>query len=337
MRRPRQPPGGGAAVPRVISLTREPERCPCAAATARPGIGRCRKVAPSSPDPRAPGVAHFRRHWFGRTETFLHTTITHLRRTRPLLVGCERANAAEFAVTAPVLELQPPGSLAARVQEWRARWTGADLYGRFDTRRTRRALARHGTRLLHAHFGYTGYHVLPLKRRSGLPLVTTFYGEDASRLPREPLWRERYAELFETGERFLVEGPCMRARLAELGCPPHKISIQHIAIPVARYPFRERAPRVAGERVRLFFCASLREKKGVLDALAATARARTEHPALELVLAGDGPLRGEVEAAVERLGLGAGVRRLGFVSHARMLEEMDAADLFIQPSVTARG
>ncbi len=86
----------------------------------------------------------------------------------------------------------------------------------------------------------------------------------------------------------------------------------------------------------MFFCASFREKKGLRQALEAVARARSEHPGLVFRIGGDGPERGEVEALVSRLGLADCTRLLGFLSHERMIDEMDAADLFLQPSVTAR-
>lgn len=282
-----------------------------------------------------PTVAHLRRVWFKRTETFLHHTVTGVRRTQPLLVGYERANAEAFPVRAELLELYPPGGRAARWNQLRTRFLGGEYHARFHTRRTLRALAVADARVLHAHFGYTGWQVLPLRRRCGLPLVTTFYGEDASRLGREPRWRARYAELFREGDRFLVEGPFMAARLVELGCPREKLAIQRIAIPSGRYPFRLRAPRPAGEPVRLLFCASFREKKGLRYALEAVARARHEHPLLRLRVGGDGPERPQIERRIEELGLGDCTELLGFLDHARMIDEMDAADLFLQPSVTA--
>jgi colanic acid/amylovoran biosynthesis glycosyltransferase len=189
--------------------------------------------------------------------------------------------------------------------------------------------------VLHAHFGYTGHQILAVKRRTGLPLVTSFYGEDASALPNEPGWRERYAELFARGERFLVEGPVMRQRLLALGCRPEKLAIQPIAIPVARYPFRERRRR-PGQPVRLLFCASLREKKGLAFALEALARVRADHPDVTLRVAGDGPERAAILAQIDRLGLGDAVEMLGSIPHEQFVKELEGADLFVQPSVTAR-
>ena len=289
----------------------------------------------STPANGTPTVAHFRRIWFKATETFLYTTVANQRRTRPLLIGYERGHAAEFPVSCPVVSLYPPGSRAAAWRQLRRRLLGPNGEPHFATGRTRRALSQWQARVLHAHFGYTGHHLLPVRRRSGLPLVTSFYGEDATRLPVDPVWQRRYAELFEEGDRFLVEGPAMRKRLIGIGCPPQKLVIQRIAIEPERYPFRERAPRPRSEPVRLFFCASFREKKGLLPALEAVARARERHPNLVFRIAGDGPERPRVEESLDRLGLHGCATLLGFVTHERMIREMQDADLFLQPSVTA--
>jgi colanic acid/amylovoran biosynthesis glycosyltransferase len=280
-------------------------------------------------------VAQVRSVWFHATETFLHTTVAGLTRTRALLLGQEEANTERFPVAAPRVVLTPPGSLAARWNRWRTR-LGGDPRAPLSGRRALRALRRHGAGLLHAHFGQTGVYVLPLARRSGLPLITTFYGQDASRLPRDPAWRERFAELFAAGACFLVEGPHLAESLVRLGCPRQKIRVQPLPIVASRYPFRARLPRPAGEPVRLLFCARFCEKKGLHFALEAVARARREHPALRFHIVGDGPQRAEVEADIERLGLRDCVALLGMLPHARLIDELDAADVLLQPSVTAQ-
>lgn len=284
---------------------------------------------------REPGVAHFRRVWFWPTESFLHNIVVGCRRTRPLLVGYEREAGDRYPVSCPWIALYPPGSPRARWLAARRRWLGGDAQARWSTLGLRRALRRHGTAVLHAHFGYTGHQILPVKARTGLPLVTSFYGEDASARPADPTWRRRYAELFERGDRFLAEGPAMRQRLVALGCPPQKIAIQPIAIPVARYPFRERRRR-AGQPVRLLFCARLREKKGLAYALEAFARVRADHTDVTLRVAGDGPERAGIEAQIDRLGLRDAVEMLGAIPHEQFVKELESADLFVQPSVTAQ-
>ena len=281
------------------------------------------------------GVAHLRRVWFKPTESFLYHLVAGSQRTRPLLIGYERALAERFPLACPTLALYPPGSLRARCLAAAARWLRIDPHRAWATPALFLALRRHRARVLHAHFGYTGYQLLPVQRATRLPLVTSFYGEDASRLADEPGWRERYAELFAQGTRCLAEGPCMRQRLVALGCPPEKVVIQPIAIPVARYPFRERR-REHGRPVRLFFCASFREKKGLAYALEAFARVHLDHPETIFRIAGDGPERPAIEAQLDRLGLREAVELLGPLPHDRFVKELDEADLFVQPSVTAR-
>jgi colanic acid/amylovoran biosynthesis glycosyltransferase len=297
------------------------------------GEARCEAEAIRA---RGPGIAHFRRVWFLPTESFLHHLVTGCRRTRPLLVGYERDGEGSFPVACPTLALYPRGTLAARWLGVQTRWLGRDPHAAWDTARLLRALRAHRTRVLHAHFGPTGYRVLPVQRRAGLPLVVSFYGHDVSAPVREPRWRTRYAELFARADRVLAEGPCLREALAALGCPREKISLQPIAIPVARYPFRERGRR-EGEPVRILFCARLTEKKGARTLLEALARVRADHPGLplRLRLAGDGPERAETLAAVERLGLAGAVEVLGAIPHSEFVKELEAADLFAQPSVTA--
>ena len=280
-------------------------------------------------------VAHFRRVWFLPTETFLHTALRSLQHTRALLIGYQRGNEEAFSIDWPVVSLYPEGSWSERALRLRYRLWGTRGHTHYAHPKTYAALREHGARVLHGHFGYTGVHLLPVRARTELPLVTTFYGEDVSRQAADPAWRARFEELFREGDCFLAEGPFMRARLLELGCPARKAHVQRIGIDLPRYRFRKRQPPAAGEPVRILYCASFREKKGLTFALEAVARVREEVPAIEFRVAGDGLLRPEIEARVRELGLEDCTRLLGFVGHARFLAELDEAHLFVQPSVTA--
>ena len=281
-------------------------------------------------------VAHFRRTWFKTTETFLYNYISSFQESSPFLIGYTRANEAQFPVTCPVLTLYDHG-----IWSWWERRMRPRLLGKrpatppFACLRTYRAIAKAGIQLLHAHFGYTGYHALAVKNRTKLPLVTTFYGEDISHQAEEPQWQERYAELFDSGDLFLIEGPFMRKRLIHIGCPEKKSAIQRIAIRCDLYPFRTRLPKKKAEPVRILFCGTFREKKGLQYALEAVAQAQKGFPNLEFCIVGDGILRPKIEASIKQKHMENYTKLIGFVTHERMIKEMNNSDILIQPSVTA--
>jgi colanic acid/amylovoran biosynthesis glycosyltransferase len=209
--------------------------------------------------------------------------------------------------------------------------------------------------LLHAHFGTQGVHLLRLRRRLGVPLITTFYGYDAGSIPSLPGWRGWYRRLFAEGDRFLVEGSAFRQRLLELGCPPEKATVQHLGVDLTAIPFQPRQPPAPGEPVRVLMAASFREKKGHEFALRAVSLAlqrsgvrrqasgkslsdshlTLDCSRLELVLIGDGELRPRIEALIKELGLVDSVVLLGSRPHAEFLQEALRCHLFLAPSVTA--
>ncbi len=272
-----------------------------------------------------PVVAHFRAMYLGRSETFIYRYLSHFTRVRPAVFAQEVMHLDEFPV--PVLETYPP-----------PRWSPLGLWDRLGRRLGREPflasrLRHHEVIVLHAHFGPQGHALLPLRRQTGLPLLTSFYGYDMSMLPRDPAWRARYADLFAGGDCFLVEGRGMGERLEGLGCPPEKIRLQRIAIDLDLIPFRERHGHTGP--VRLLFCGRFSEKKGLLDALRAAAAVRDREVNLVFRIVGDGELREDVERIVRELRLEPVVHLLGMRPYSEVLPELDAADLLIQPSRTA--
>src|SRR5206468_3825224 len=124
-----------------------------------------------------------------------------------------------------------PAPVSKRQPAWWVEQTAGLLTGRnLWHRRAELQMRKFAPAVIHAHFGQRGYAVLLIKRRLGVPLVTTFYGYDMSVLPQLPGWSARLARLFNEGDLFLCEGPCMRQKLIELGAPADKVRIQRIAI-----------------------------------------------------------------------------------------------------------
>jgi len=239
------------------------------------------------------------------TGSWIHTQIAGLVRWRALVVCKRRENENQFPFDdiEALVDRSPPLQVIERLGR---RLSG----GVFPF--MRRALVRERARLLHSHFASQGWTDLGLARASRLPHVASFYGADIWKNSREEHWRTRYAELFAIGTAFFVEGPAMRAKVIDLGCPAHKVIVQHLGVDVRSATFAERRPGPDG-RVRVLVSGRAVEKKGHDLALRAFALARRERPELHLdmmVIASSDDERARLAALhglVRELGLGSAV------------------------------
>jgi colanic acid/amylovoran biosynthesis glycosyltransferase len=267
-------------------------------------------------------IAHFVTPYLFRTGSWVHAQLAHAAGTRPIVI----THALQDPEAFPFPSIH---AIEGAAGLWRAR-----ILGRYAAAPCLAILRREGAALIHAHFGWEGARALGVARAAGLPIVTSFYGRDAGRLPRYPWWRRRFARLFNEGDAFFVEGPALGRRLEALGCPPAKIRVLHLGIDPAAIPFREREPAPDGA-VEILVSASFRPKKGVPQAVEAFAAIAADFPRARLRILGDGPERARVTRAVRRHALAPRVALEGYVDYARHLASLDAAQIFLAPSRTA--
>lgn len=275
-------------------------------------------------------VAHFVDSYLGLTETFIHDTLIAFRRVRPVVIARGTENMERFPLPrGATIHLSPPsrGSAAWASAALRRRLRGGDPH-------LERILERERIRVMHAHFGPTACALLETKRRVRLPLITSFYGYDASMISVIERLGEEYRRLFETGDAFLVEGAAMRRRLLDLGCPASKLRIHPIGIDPARYRFHAREGPREGP-VWLLQCGRMVPKKGYPTGLQALREARRHDARLRLRIIGDGPERPAIERLIRELDLGEAVVLLGSRPRGVFLEELDRAHVYFQPSMTA--
>lgn len=275
-------------------------------------------------------VLHVVDRFLARSETFIYNYLVSHRRYDAHVLCRRRENESEF----PFDHITAVGECESKRQPgwWLARGFEQLTGARPWTRRVERIVARIAPTVIHAHFGPNGCAILPVAERLSIPLVTTFYGVDIAVLPHLPQWKARYAALLSSGQLFLAEGPEMRRKVIAAGASPDRTVLQRIGIQVHRYPHWEPvgSPPVA------LFVGRLIEKKGLVYALEAFARARRALPELTFRIIGAGPEMTAAQEIITREALTSHVTFLGMQPHARVIDELRRASVLVHPSVTAR-
>jgi colanic acid/amylovoran biosynthesis glycosyltransferase len=183
--------------------------------------------------------------------------------------------------------------------------------------------------VIHCHFGALGLKAALAKQAGALrgSIVTAFHGEDVINYPKR-FRPGLYSPLFERGDLFLPISARWNDSLIAMGCPPARIRVHRMGVDLRRF-----VPRSPGshERVRIVTVGRLVEKKGIEDAIMALSMIKAP---FEYLVAGEGPLRGRLEAlARERLPVGA-VQFLGAQTQDAIVPLLHSADIFLAPSVT---
>ncbi len=268
-----------------------------------------------------PVVAVWKSTWLPTSQTFVLNQLEAMRRWRPLTLGVRRVPDG-----LPVVPDRAPFGTSF---PWRAaqRISEATGYlGVYD-----HPLRRERPQVMHAHFGTSAVSVLPVARRSHIPLLVTFHGYDVTSEPlREDAVGRRYlkglAEVFTYADTLVAVSDFIAARLVSLGATESKIRVHHIGIPVTDEP----AP---GERVGIAFVGRLVDVKGVSDLIAAVARLDPVHRNVPVRIIGDGANRRALEESAARHGLN--VTFLGYRSPNEVADELRRAAIFCAPSRTA--
>lgn len=110
---------------------------------------------------------------------------------------------------------------------------------------------------------------------------------------------------------------------------PERCPIVHCGVDSSRYPYRDPATKVS----RILSVARLAPEKGFRYLLKAFWDVAKNDAAVQLRLAGDGPMRAELEAQARQLGIDDRVIFLGRLTEAEILNELMLADIFVLPSL----
>ena len=191
--------------------------------------------------------------------------------------------------------------------------------------------------IVHAHFGPNGLLAVALRQigaiDSSTKIVTTFYGYDVHRYPRNH-GQDVYRPLFDRGDLILTLSQTMKQDLVALGCDPDKAVVHHIGTNPTRFCLSIRQPP-SDAVVRLVSVARLVEKKGLEYAIQAVAKVSAAGQTVVYDIVGDGDLRGQLESLIRELKLEGIVNLLGWQSQQEVVAILDRSHLLLAPSVTA--
>lgn len=182
--------------------------------------------------------------------------------------------------------------------------------------------------LVHAHFGTVGKSVDFLG--NDLPLLVSFYGSDVSRTLREN--PDAYQGLWDDVAGVTALSFEMKEQLVASGCPEELIHIVPLPIDLSRISFN---PSTLEPTINISTIARFVEKKGLEYALKAVDSVSNQYE-INYQIAGDGPLRNEIENLIREYSLEDSVELLGWQTQAEINQLLGESHIFLLPSRTAR-
>lgn len=183
-----------------------------------------------------------------------------------------------------------------------------------------------GAMHLHAHFGTNSAEIAMYARRlGGPPYSFTVHGPEEFESPMALDEKVGDAAFVAAISSYGRSQLYLRCKLADWS----KVKVVRCGIEPAFH--RAGAPAESSGH-RLVCVGRLCEAKGQLLLVEAAARLRAKGIALDLVLAGDGPIRADIEAAIARHHLSGTVRITGWISSDQVRDEILAARALVLPS-----
>ena len=192
-----------------------------------------------------------------------------------------------------------------------------------------RFMRRRRVAVAHAFDFYANLMLIPAARMTGIPVVIGSQRQLGDLL--RPLQYRVQLDMFRFADCVVVNSRVVRDRLMRDGLPERKIALIANGLPEEAFAPAEPALASLPGSLRVGMVARMntRAKNHELF-LAAAARLVGEFENVEFVLVGDGPLRSELEAGAERLGIRQQVKFLGDRRDVRAV--LASLDISVLPS-----
>jgi glycosyltransferase involved in cell wall biosynthesis len=187
--------------------------------------------------------------------------------------------------------------------------------------------------LLDGHYLYPdGVAAVWLAREFGVPVVLTARGSDTSQLPNLPVAGRLIRRAIRDADALVAVSQGLKDGLVALGAPPEKVTVLRNGVDTALFcPPGDRAAlrrELGVEGTLVLSVGLLIERKRHHLTIEAVARL----PGVRLLILGEGPERGALEALAQRLGVADRVALPGAKPHAELPRWYGAADAMVLAS-----
>jgi colanic acid/amylovoran biosynthesis glycosyltransferase len=273
---------------------------------------------------KQPVCAHYVSSYLPLTENWIYRVLMNQQQVKPIMLSRKKSNLNLFPFE-NLYSLSDCTTIRRYAEIFFFRIAGYFYF-------FKQVCKQNQVSILHIHFGYHGIKFQGLKRALNIPMVCSFYGDDAFSYPIRKGYAKKYASLFNTADRILVLGPYMKEALIKLGCPESKLVIQHLGIDISKIEFKKRELK-KGEPIRFLLASSFLEKKGIVLAIRALASFKDKVD-FTVDIIGDGPLRAQIESEITNGGIQDRVTLHGYQPYDFVIQQAYQCHIFIQASLT---
>ncbi len=237
--------------------------------------------------------------------------------TSALLTTSLRSPGKVFSALRLVFTTGAPG-VAARLRQ---------LAYFFEALLLARELERLGVHHLHNHIAENSAHVAMLASHlTGIPFSTTVHGMEILSARELSLGEKIERSAFTVCISEFTRSQCMMFT-------PHEMWPKLIVVRCGVGPqFLDAKPSELPSRFRFVCVGRISPEKGHLQLVSAGRRLVERDLDFEVVIVGDGPLRGELEQEIARAGLADRMRIAGWLDSAGVRREIEAASCLVVPS-----
>lgn len=262
------------------------------------------------------------------SEVFVAHQAQAFERYKPTLVACRKVSPS-VETRLPEIVLNASGTPKEKLQEILFKATG---YNRFLQNAIKDA------DIVHSHFGPVGWLASGIAAKERKPLVVTLHGFDVLKNnislktdgPLQASYAHNRKKLGERASAFLCVSDYIKKRAIGFGFPEEKCHVQYLGIPMPEFsqPKTTRNPDAPYKLLAVGRLVPFKGHKKLIEAASIVQQAGYN---VQLDIAGDGPLRAELEAqAAESL---KNYKFHGAQKHDRMMELMRGSDIFCHTSM----